>query len=135
MALNTRVSLAAWTAMMTALGVKLNSGYIQIYTGTQPATPDTALSANTLLVTLTFSATAWASVTLGVATANAITGGTAVANGTATWFRCYASDDATAHLDGTCGTSGTDMIVSNATIATGAPVTCSSMTCQYPTGQ
>jgi len=87
----------------------LNNGYLRIYSGTQPANADTALSGNTLLAELRFSATAFAAAVAGQAVANAIATVTATAAGTATFFRTFKSDGATAVMDGSVGTSGSDM--------------------------
>ena len=135
MALNTHVSQAFWNAALAAGGALLNGGYLEWYTGVQPATPDTALSGNTLLGTLTIGATAFTSVSGGTATAGAIGGGTAVATGTVTWFRAYASNGTTAHVDGSVGTATADMIVATTTIQTGAPLSCSSWTLSMPVAQ
>ena len=135
MAANTHLSLASWAlALDSALNV-LNSGFIQIYTGTQPATPDTGLSGNTLLATLSLSATAFGATSAGVKTANAITSATASATGTATFFRAFKSDDTTAVIDGSVGTSGTDMVLNDVAITTGGTVSCTSWTVSMPVGQ
>ena len=135
MAANTHISIASWNlALDSALNV-LNSGFMQIYTGTQPATPDTALSGNTLLATLTLSATAFGASSAGTKTANAITSGTAVATGTATFARFFKSDDSTAVLDMSVGTSGTDCILNDVNITTGGTVAITSATVSMPVGQ
>ena len=135
MAANTHLSIASWNlALDSALNV-LNSGFMQIYTGTQPATPDTALSGNTLLATLTLSATAFGASSAGTKTANAITSGTAVATGTATFARFFKSDDSTAVLDMSVGTSGTDCILNDVNITTGGTVAITSATVSMPVGQ
>ena len=135
MAANTHLSIASWNlALDSALNV-LNSGFMQIYTGTQPATPDTALSGNTLLATLPLSATAFGASSAGTKTANAITSGTAVATGTATFARFFKSDDATAVLDMSVGTSGTDCVLNDVNITTGGTVAITSATVSMPVGQ
>lgn len=120
--------IAAMNSRLTRLG----SGYMQIYTGTQPTSPDAALSGNTLLVTLTFSATAFPTATASggviTATANTITSGTAVASGTASFVRFFKSDDSTAVFDGSVGATGGsfDMTIPSTTIATGEVISCTS---------
>lgn len=71
-----------------------NPGKLLIYSGSRPATPNTAIGGgNTLLATLTFSFPAFGAAgtaggnSTGVAAASAITSGTAAASGTAAWFR------------------------------------------------
>lgn len=106
----------------------LNSGFLRIYSGTRPATPDTALSGNTLLAELTFGATAFAAASGGTKTANAIGSDTSAdATGTATFFRAFKSDGTTAVVDGTVGTSGTDAIINSTSIVAATTVACTSM--------
>lgn len=112
------------TAVITEIGT---SGKILIYTGTQPANPGTAAS-GTLLVTIT------AAATFGTASAGVITiSGTpltaaAAAGGTAGWFRATKSDGTTGVIDGSAGTSGTDLILNTATISSGGNVSITSGT-------
>lgn len=113
-----------------AFCAELNSGFLEIFTGGQPAV-DAALT-GTLLVTLTFSATAFAGSTASggiiTATANAITNGTAVANGTAGYFALLKSDNVTVCATGSVGTSGADLNLNSLSILTSATVSCSSFT-------
>lgn len=136
MSANTHLSIASWNlALNAAIDAALANGTIEIYSGSQPATPDAALAGNTLLATLTFGATAFGAASSGVKTANAITAGTAVATGTAAWFRCYKSDGTTAVIDGSVGTSGADMTIATTSIVSGASVSCSAMTISMPAAQ
>jgi len=128
MALNTEITQAAANGACNSITALLNSGFLEIYTGTQPATADTGLSGNTLLATLSYGSTAYGSASAGVATANAITSGTAGNTGTATWFRNYKSDGTTAVWDGTVGTSGCNLNLNSVAISSGATVAVSSLT-------
>lgn len=129
MALNTQLSNAVVNAQADALGSLLNNGYLRLYSGSQPATADTAVSSQTLLAELRFGATAFPSASNGVLTANAITAdSSADASGTATWFRALKSDGTTAVLDGTVGTSAANMIIATTTITLAQTVSCSSFT-------
>lgn len=65
-----------------AVGTDLNSGFIDIYTGSRPADPNTAPT-GTLLVSLALNADAYAAASGGSASKNGTVSGTAVANGTA----------------------------------------------------
>jgi hypothetical protein len=133
MAANPFFADAPVIAGVNALAATANGGTLNIYTGTQPADANTALSGNTLLVTLTFSGTAFgggvASGSAGsrvvTANANTITAGTAVATGTATFFRILTSGSA-ACIDGTVGVSGCDLNLSTTAVSTGAVVSVSS---------
>jgi hypothetical protein len=135
MAANTHASIAAWNAALNAILATLNSGFIELYTGSQPATPDVAVSSQTLLATLPLSATAFASASGGTATANAITNASAAATGTATWFRAYKSDGVTAVIDGSVGTSGCDLNLNDVALTTGGTVSITSWTVSMPVGQ
>jgi hypothetical protein len=128
MATNPFLSSPAARAAADAVCALCNGGTIKIYTGAQPANADAAV-AGTLLVTLTFSATAFAASTgAGVATANAIGAANAGASGTAAWFRAFKSDGTTAVFDGSVGTSAADLILSSVALTSGGNVAVSSLT-------
>ncbi len=131
MSANTHLSAAGCQLALNALLDVLNgTGTVQVYTGTQPASCDVAVGVQVLLATLALSATAFAAAASAspgaTKTANAITSATAVAGGTATWFRAFKSDGTTAVIDGSCGTATADMILSSTTITTNDTVTCTS---------
>jgi hypothetical protein len=106
-----------------------NSGFIKIYSGTQPADANTALSGNTLLSTLTCNSTFAPSASSAVLTLNAITSDTnAAATGTASFFRMLKSDATTVVMDGSVGTSGCDMNLNTTSIVASATVACTSFT-------
>lgn len=115
-------------AAVNAFTALLNSGFIKIYTGSQPGLNSAVTG--TLLVTLTFSATAFTTATAGggtvTATANAITSGTAGATGTAGYFALVKSDTTTVVATGTVGTSGANLNGSSTSITSGSNVSCSS---------
>lgn len=127
MAKNTQKTNLAVNTEADALALLLNAGLIRIYDGTQPATGDTAIGAQVLLVTLTLNATAFGAAAAGVLTANAITSGTAVASSTATWAR-ITSSIGTAIFDGSVGTADANIILNSVAISSGANVSCSSFT-------
>lgn len=133
MSSNVHIAVAARNAALDG-GLNLaNSGFIKIYSGTQPATGDTALSGNTLLATLTFASTAFAAASSGSKTANAIGSDTNAANtGTATFFRMFKSDNTTTLGDGSVGTSSADMIITTTSIVAGETVSCSSCVITMP---
>lgn len=129
MALNTQLSHATVNAQADTLSALLNNGYLRIYSGTQPANANTALSGNTLLAELRFSATAAPAASNGVITFNAITSDSSADNtGTATFFRALKSDGTTVVFDGTVGTSSANMIIATTSISAGQTVSCSSFT-------
>lgn len=117
-----------------------NSGKLRIYSGTQPTDANTAIGSQTLLGEFTMNATAFgASVASGTApnrvataTAGSISDITAVATGTATWFRLFKSDGTTVLMDGSVGTSGADCNLTDVTITTGETMRVSSMAISNP---
>lgn len=138
MANNLYLTKAAGQAMLDALVDRLDAGgaaSLKIYTASQPATADTALGAQTLLATLTFSATAFGAASNAdptVATAAAITSdSSADATGTAAWFR-VASGGATNQFDGTVGTSGADLNFNTTSFVSGAVIAITSLTVTLP---
>lgn len=100
---------------------------IHIYSGTQPANANTAISTQTLLVALNVSGS-FGTDSNGTITLSSVTSATAVATGTASFFRITKSDNSTVVMDGSVGTSGTDMILDNVSIATGQTVSITSGT-------
>ena len=128
MALTPRLATAQANRAADAVCVRLNSGYLRLYTDTQPATADTAIGAQTLLAELRWNATAFGAAASGVATANAITGATAGATGTATWFRALESDGTTPVFDGSVGSSGANLNLNSVAISSGAAVSVSAYT-------
>lgn len=136
MALDTQLSDLSVNTAADAWGALANSGKLRLYSGTKPATADTALSGNTLLAELTMNATAFGAAVSGVLTANAITpDSSADASGTATFFRLFKSDGTTALLDGTVGTSGTNLVIATTSISAAQTVSCSSFTHDWKNSQ
>lgn len=127
---NTQLSNAAVNAQGDALAALLNTGYLRLYTTAQPATADTALAAQTLLVEMRFSATAAAATAAGVINFNAITGANATATGVAVWFRALKSDGTTVVFDGSVDvTANTPNLVLNSnSISSGAAVSVTAFT-------
>lgn len=84
------------TAWAQAFVDDLGAGFLtRYYNGTQPADPQTALSGNTLLATLTADATPTTSVSNGVATfdtANYTQDNSTHVTGTATWVSLQQAD-------------------------------------------
>jgi hypothetical protein len=100
---------------------------INIYAGAQPANANTALSGQTLLVTLTVSGS-FGTDSNGTITVSTVTNGTAVATGTASFFRITKSDTTTVVMDGSVATSDADLVLNNTSIATGQVVSISAGT-------
>lgn len=131
--MTTRVSDAFRNAEVAAGTALLNGGYIEIRTGSQPATVATAVT-GTLLGTLPLSATAFGTPTAGVVTANTITGdSSADATGTAGYFRAFTSG-AVAVIDGsiTATGGGGDLQLNSVSIVAGGTINVTAWTITQP---
>lgn len=109
-------SMANGPGLVTTIG---SGSLIRIYTASRPATPETAISGQTLLATITV--TGSFSATGGVLTAADPASVTIAASGTAAWFRLLTSG-ATAILDGTVTATGGggDMTLATVSLSSGA---------------
>jgi hypothetical protein len=133
MALNTKMANQAVNVEGTALAAEFNNGYMRLYSGVQPANADDAITTQTLLAELRFGATAFQSVVNGVLTANPITADSGADNtGVATWFRCLKSDGTTKLMDGSVGTSSSNLILNSVNIQAGANVSVTSFVHTIP---
>lgn len=128
MALNPQVATGTRNAEANTVGPLLNSGKLRIYNGSQPANADTPITTQNLLAELTFSTTAFGAASSGTITANPITSATAIASGTASWFRAVKSDGSTVVFDGSAGTSGCNLNLSSTAVQAGGNVAVSSLT-------
>ena len=133
------VAAASASAMLAAWGALHNGGSLIFYSGTQPATPETALSGNTALGTITFANPAFQTPTgpsgsLESELNAAFATGSFVpsSNGTAVFARALKSDGSTVLEDFTVGTASADIIVGNTAFQTGVTVTLSSLTLKMP---
>lgn len=135
--ISTAAAKAACDAVVDLLDGGAGAGYIEIRTGSQPATVATAAS-GTLLGTLTLSDPAFGNATTAspsVATASAITSDTtADASGNAGWFRGYDSNNA-AVIDGsiTATGGGGDMTLDDIAVVAGGTIAITSWTISHPT--
>jgi hypothetical protein len=152
---NTAEAFAADTVLAAAEGGSLKDifrdGVLRIYSGSQPADADTAVS-GTLLLEISESAGTWAAgafangIEFGAAASGAISKNasetwqdTGLAAGTAGWFRLIANPtDAGAasttlpRIDGTVGTSGADLNMSSTSIVSGSTYTIDTFTITLP---
>ena len=138
MALNPYITQAAGAAALDAIVDLIDvggTGTLKVYADVQAATADTAVAAQVLCATLTFSATAFGAATTAdpsVSTAAAITDDAAAdATDTVTWFRILAGGGG-AVLDGTCGTSGADINWNTVAFVSGATVSVTALTITEP---
>lgn len=106
MSKNSQIANATVSAQADLLSALLNGGYLRIYDGSQPANADTAITDQTLLVSLRFATPSAAPAVNGLVTFNALISGIASTTGTATWCRALAADGTTVVFDGTVGVAG-----------------------------
>lgn len=135
MASNIKIAVATRNALGDAIISALGNGaLLDIYDGTQPAGPGTAVTSQTKLGTLTGGSPFAPATSSGVITANALTqDSSADATGTATWYRLKTSGG-TAIIDGSVGTSNADLILNTTSIVSGGPISVSSFTYTMPGG-
>lgn len=91
-----------------------------LYSGTQPANADTAITTQVLLVALPISGV-FGTDTDGTLTLGAVTQTNASASGTASFFRIFKSDNSVV-MDGSVGLSSADLILNTVDIAAGQSV-------------
>lgn len=124
-------------AVTDAIDAGTGAGALQVYSGSRPAGPDTAVTSQTLLLEFTLADPSFGGAANGVITLDNSPALTAegVAAGTATWFRLLDSDD-TAVVDGKVSASGGggDLILSTTTVSVGLDVEVSSGTITMPAG-
>lgn len=138
-----RISTAAARAACNTINALIDAGSgagkLVIYGGARPATVDTAIGAQTALVTFTLQKPAFGGAvdagSGGTATAAAITPVQATATGTATFFRIFDSANVAVFDGDVTDTAGTgDLKVSSTSILTGIDVTVVSLTTTMPKG-
>lgn len=91
-----------------------------LYSGTQPANANTAITSQVLLVALPI-AGVFGTDTDGTLTLGAVTQTNAAASGTASFFRIFKSDNSVV-MDGSVGLSGADLILNTVDIVAGQSV-------------
>lgn len=122
---------AACNALVDRADAGSGAGYIEVRTGSAPASADDAAT-GTLLLTFTLADPAFGDAASGIATAASLPRtAVAVATGTAGWARLLDSDAAKI-ADLTVGSSGTDIEISNTSIITGRTVNLTALTVNMP---
>lgn len=119
-------------AVQTTRSTRRNTGYVRVYSGTKPTNSETALAGNTLLAESRYNAVAFGAPATGVLTAAAFTNGNALATGTATFFRDFASDGTTVEGQGDVAVSASDLNLSSVSLVTGGAVNITSLTLTQP---
>lgn len=126
----TQYSVSARNNRLTQLNTDIGINcVIKLFSGAPPATCATA-DTDTLLVQYAGNATAFGAVASGVLTANAVATVNATASGTPGYYRIYpnAATTTNAVTQGTAGTTGTDMILTAATVTAGQSCPFTSLT-------
>lgn len=133
------MNLATNTASvgLAAMAALANGGTLKLYSGTIPATPQTAIGAQTLLATFTLNTPAFGTPTYNspneTTDASFVSNSvTPVANGTVAWARLLKSDGTTVVGDFSVGTSGTDVVIGNTSLVTTINVSVTSFRLQLP---
>lgn len=116
-------------AVLASIDGGTGAGYFEVYTGAQPATPETTAS-GTLLATVVL-ADPCGTETGGVLTFSDPDSVNAVATGTAGYCRVYDGDDAV-QFDGQAATSGGIFNFSTLSLVSGEPVDCTGGTWTEP---
>jgi hypothetical protein len=144
MVMAVRLSTGARTGLASTAGVKelFDGGFIGIFTGGQPADADSAETGSLLVTISTTSGTG--GISLGTAgtgvlpKAAPVWSGLVGTAGVAGWFRLYDSAHLTGtsgtavRMDGNCGVSGSDMVLSNTSQTVGATLTIDQATFTEP---
>ena len=129
-----RLSTSARDASTDAISALADAGsgpgLLRIYTGAQPATPNTAAS-GTLLAEVELGDPAFGASSAGTATGADPDSVVGLANGTAGWWRIVDSTGA-AVMDGSV--SDGSLVLSSSTIATGVPFDITALSHTTPVG-
>jgi len=132
MKVNDTIANGFATDFLAAVDADAGAGTLKFYTGTQPAGPNTAITSQTLLGTLTLSDPA-GSVSGRVLTFSAITeDSSADDTGTCTWARMLDnSGDAIADFSVTATGGGGDITLNTVSIVAGGPIQVTSATITF----
>lgn len=137
--LTTAARNAAADAIVDLIDAGDSAGEIRIYDGAPPSSANDAVTTQTLLATLTFSATAFQGSSGGTVTANAVTqDSSADATGTATWARIVSKDTstgATTVMDVDVGTGTQTIVLNTANIVSGGVVKLVTGSFTMPSGE
>ena len=141
-----KLSTGLRTALAGTVGLKsiLNGGFLDIYSGGQPAHPDYA-ETGTFLVRITLGSSAGVGLTFGTAASGALPksadvwSGVVSVAGVAGYFRLYGTGGTSGssaterRIDGNVGVSGSgDLVISNSSIVLSATQTVDSFTLTVP---
>ena len=142
-----RQSTSTRTALAGTRGLKdiYNGGYIDIYSGGQPASADYAETGSKLVrITIASGGAATAGITFGTAAAGLLPksgtswSGVVLLAGVAGWFRLYGtggtsgSSESERRTDGNVGVSGSDLVLANTSLTLSSTLTIDTFTLGVP---
>lgn len=127
---------ATRNASAESIGALLDGGKLILYTGSRPASANTAITDQTKLAEVPFNNPAFGSASNGTVTATAISNVTPIADGEATWARLVDSGGSTV-MDASVSESGGggDVILGDTQISTGVDLVVVSITLTQPSGE
>lgn len=132
MALNLKLSLGVRNAILDQIETTIGTAaVIRIYSGTQPASPQDAIT-GAQLWTETLPSDWLAAASGGTKALSGTWANTANATGTATHFRIWDSTVTTGHIDGTVGVGTFDLVVDSASFTSGVTFTITAFTITAP---
>jgi len=120
-ALNSQWSTAEQNSRLAAVNTDASSGFVDIYTGAQPANANATIT-GTLLCSLPLGATAFHTPSSGTMTNNGAISCVASATGTAGYAIMYKSNHTSVMWMGSVGTSAANLIVPTTAISSGVTV-------------
>lgn len=130
-----KFNTAARNSIVDNYAAQFNGGKLRIYTGAQPADPNTAPT-GTLLVDITLPSPAFTAAASGQSTKNGTWGANASADGVAGWYRLQNAAATISHdgpvIQGAAAIAPGDLALINTNLATGQPVEVTAYTLQHP---
>lgn len=120
-ALNSQWSTLAQNTRLSSISTAASSGFVDIYTGAQPANANATIT-GTLLCSLPLGATAFKAPSSGTMVNNGAISCVASATGTAGYGVMYKSDHTSVLWMGSVGTSAANLIVPTVAISSGVTV-------------
>ena len=124
------VSADARNVEVMATTARMNAGYLRVYGAPRPASPEVAVTSQTLFAECRFGSPAFGNPTNGTATANPITPEAhTLVSGVPVWFSRIEADGVTAVLD---GDMYTDLIPDKAHLVLGGSFSVTSLLYSRP---
>ena len=133
MASNLYLSDRGASTTINSLATQMNSGFIIMWAGSQPADANTNTSGgNYILGSVPFSTVAFLSASSNTITAQALTNTTAVSSGICQWYSAVTSSNTLRIIDGSFSTASADMNANTNNFAQGASIAVTSYSLTLP---